>query len=162
MAKEKPNKTTENEEIIEAKSEVVVKKHNDLKIGFAFTLEDADGKQIQLSDILTFKCALEPGMINSIVRRIEGTLKELGQDYFMTLLRDYISKKQEAIYAEEALRSYNKHNSAQQDDIKYIANGVVEHIGNNVDDESNDPSSADYAQQIASQFGDGADELPIE
>ena len=159
MSKEKTNKTTDKDEIIETDPEVIIKKHNDLKIGFAFTLEDADGKQIQLSDILTFKCALEPGMINSIVRRIDGTLKELGQDYFMTLLRDYISKKQEAIFAEEALKTYNNSNH-KDNDIKYIASGVVEHIGDSFD--NTDPSSTDYAQQVASQLGEGADELPIE
>ena len=127
---------------------VDISKHNDIKVGFAFALEDADGKQIQLSDTLTFKCALEPGMINSIVRRIEGTLKELGQDYFMTLVRDYISKKQEEIYKAEALKSYNS--IYTQEDSKIVASGVRDIIGDSFEQTANDNNTLT------------ADEMPVE
>ena len=101
--------------------------NNDFKIGFAFILEDGNGKQINIADTLTFKSGLEPGMINTIVKRVETTLDTLGQGYFMHLFRSYISKKQEAIYKAEVLSSVNN------DDTKFLASGVTEIIGNNFD-----------------------------
>jgi hypothetical protein len=153
MSKEKQTKTNETA----SPTEIIVNKHNDLKIGFAFTLEDAEGKQIQLSDILTFRSALEPGMIGSIIKRIEGTLRELGQDYFLTLVRDYISKKQEALYIAESLKNQSNVVNA---DVKYVANGVTEIIGDNFDNPIDD-TEADLKAQIADQLG-GDDTIPIE
>ena len=126
MAKQQSTNKNKAEEIVDVK----VNKHNDLKVGFAFVLEDCDGPKIQLSDTLTFKKALEPGMINSITTRINNTLANLGQDYFMVLLREYINKKQEELFRQEALMSSLPLIPTQDDDTKVIAaTGVNEVIG---------------------------------
>ena len=46
-----------NKQIEKTNKDIIVKPNTDLKLSFAFVLEDADGKQIQLSDTLTFKSA---------------------------------------------------------------------------------------------------------
>ena len=123
MSKTKQQQESSQEEELELK--IVEKKHSDLKLGFAFMLEDCDGKQIQISDTLTFKCALEPGMINSIIKRIDNTLSALGQDYFMQLLREYISKKQKEIYNNDVLEV----RGLQDDNKTLVSEGVNEIIG---------------------------------
>lgn len=123
MSKTKQQQESSQEEELELK--IVEKKHSDLKLGFAFMLEDCDGKQIQISDTLTFKCALEPGMINSIIKRIDNTLSALGQDYFMQLLREYISKKQKEIYNNDVLEV----RGSQDDNKTLVSEGVNEIIG---------------------------------
>ena len=69
-------------------------------------------------------------MINSITTRINNTLANLGQDYFMVLLREYINKKQEELFRQEALMSSLPLIPTQDDDTKVIAaTGVTEVIG---------------------------------
>lgn len=123
MSKTKQQQESSQKEELELK--IVEKQHSDLKLGFAFMLEDCDGKQIQISDTLTFKCALEPGMINSIIKRIDNTLSALGQDYFMQLLREYISKKQKEIYNNDVLEV----RGLQDDNKTLVSEGVNEIIG---------------------------------
>ena len=119
MANKQSEKTNED---------IIVKPNTDLKLSFAFVLEDADGKQIQLSDTLTFKSALEPGMIGSIAKRITNTLGQVGQDYFLELLRDYLSKKQEIVFNQQAMKEYS---SIETADEKYIANSIADQFGEN-------------------------------
>lgn len=133
---------TDQQDIIQTKP------NTDLKISFAFSLSDADGEVFRLGDTLTFKSALEPGMIGSINKRISNTLGQVGQEYFLELLRDYLSKKQEAILASQSLEIY-KRSQIENSDDKYIASGVTNVIGEGYDDKDTEPPIA-------------ADELEVE
>lgn len=124
---------------IDKTKDIITKDNSDLKVSFAFVLEDANGKQIQLSDTLTFKCALEPGMIGNIHKRITNTLHQVGQDYFFELLRDYLSRKQEEIYRKEAVQDLNTIEVADEkyiaDHLEYSADGSEEQNTTNLDNE---------------------------
>ena len=124
---------------IDKTKDIITKDNSDLKVSFAFVLEDANGKQIQLSDTLTFKCALEPGMIGNIHKRITNTLHQVGQDYFFELLRDYLSRKQEEIYRKEAEQDLNTIEVADEkyiaDHLEYSADGSEEQNTTNLDNE---------------------------
>lgn len=126
---------------LEKTNEIITKDNSDLKVSFAFVLEDTNGKQIQLSDTLTFKCALEPGMIGNMHKRITNTLHQVGQDYFFELLRDYLSRKQEEIYRKEAMRDMN---TIEVADEKYIA----EHLDYSVDDEKQNVNNLDNNEEM--------------
>ena len=124
---------------IDKTKDIITKDNSDLKVSFAFVLEDANGKQIQLSDTLTFKCALEPGMIGNIHKRITNTLHQVGQDYFFELLRDYLSRKQEEIYRKEAVQDLNTIEVADEkyiaDHLEYSTDGGEEQNTTNLDNE---------------------------
>ena len=119
---------TEKENLPVVKSKL---NKNDVKIKFSFSLEDINGEQINISDGLTFKSGLEPGLIDSLSKRVGSTLSAVGQDYFMVLFRNYINKKQEEVFKSNL---YNSPVNLTSDslDSKLVATGVVETIPEDV------------------------------
>lgn len=133
---------------------------NDVNVSYAFVLTDKDGKRVQISNTLTFKSLLEPGMLNDGYKIIDESVKSIGYDYFMRLVRKYINQKVEDVYKNNFINESQVYSG--DDKVLVTTDGVNEIIGNNFDEDSIDEEEDLNTKKESSNDNHPLDSIEIE
>lgn len=133
---------------------------NDVNVSYAFVLTDKDGKRVQISNTLTFKSLLEPGMLNDGYKIIDESVKSIGYDYFMRLVRKYINQKVEDVYKNNFINESQVYSG--DDKVLVTTDGVNEIIGNNFDEDSIDEEEDLNTKKESSNDNHPLDSMEIE